>query len=217
MVGVAALAAVALVAVALLLRNDDGSSTSSGPVVDISGIPQAGSVLGDPAAKVTLIEFADMQCPFCKEFSEQMLPTLVSDYVRPGKLKSDFKVVSILGDDSEKAARFVIAAGLQGRLWQFQERLYARQGAENSGWVTDDLVREVASGIPGLDVDKLFADKDSAEVTSALGANHSAFDTAGAQGTPTVLIKIGDQPPYMVQVGLDPTALSAALDDALQG
>jgi hypothetical protein len=80
-----------LVAVALLLR-DDGGSDSSAPAVDVSGIPQEESLLGDPDANVTLIEYADMQCPYCAEYAEQMLPTLVDDYVRPGTVNADFRV-----------------------------------------------------------------------------------------------------------------------------
>jgi len=215
-IAVAAVAAVGLVAVALLLRDDGGSSTSA-PAVDVSGIPQEGSLLGDPDANVTLIEYADMQCPFCAEYAEQMLPTLVNDYVRPGKVNADFRVVAILGDDSEKAARYVIAAGMQNLMWEFQQELFRNQGQEHSGWVTDEVLRETAAAVPGLDVDKLFADADGAQVTAQANENIQRFQEDGAQGTPTILIQIGDGDPYMLQVGLEPTALAAALDDALAG
>jgi protein-disulfide isomerase len=215
-IGIAAVIAAALVAGALLLR-DDGGGGSSAPAVDVSGIPQQGSLLGDPDATVTLIELADMQCPFCAEYSEQMIPTLVNDYVRPGKVKADFRVVSILGEDSAKAARYVLAAGKQNLMWQFQLELFRNQGVENSGWVTDDLLRESAAAVPGLDVDRLFADAESDEVAAQAAANMQAFQDAGAQGTPTLLIQIGDDKPYIISVGLDSALLGAALDDALAG
>jgi protein-disulfide isomerase len=215
-IAVAAIAAVSLVAVALLMR-DDGGSGSSTPAVDVSGIPQEGSLLGDPDASVTLIEYADMQCPYCAEYADAMLPTLVNDYVRPGTVNADFRVVAILGDDSEKAARYVLAAGMQNLMWEFQQELFRNQGQEHSGWVTDDVIRETDAAVPGLDVDKLFTDADSAEVTAQANENIQRFQEDGAQGTPTVLIQIGDADPYMIQVGLEPTALAAALDDALAG
>jgi protein-disulfide isomerase len=215
-IAVAAIAALVLVGAALLLR-DDGGSGSSAPAVDVSGIPQEGSLLGDPDTDVTLIEYADMQCPYCAEYAEQMLPTLVDDYVRPGRVTADFRVVAILGDDSEKAARYVLAAGMQNLMWEFQQELFRNQGEEHSGWVTDDVLRETAAAVPGLDEDKLFADADGAEVTAQANENIQRFQEDGAQGTPTVLIQIGDDDPYMLQVGLDPVALSAALDDALTG
>jgi protein-disulfide isomerase len=216
-IAVAAVAAGALVAAALLLRDDGGSRGSAPAGVDLTGIPQDGSSLGDANAPVTLVEYADMQCPFCADWSEEMLPTLVTDYVRPGNVRADFRAVAILGADSETAARFVIAAGLQDRLWEFQEALYGRQGGENEGWVTDEVVREAAEEVPGLDVEQLFADEESAEVAAQLQENMARFQADGATGTPTVMLQIGDQEPYMIQVGLDPEALSAALDDALAG
>ena len=214
-VGVAAVVAIALVAGALLLRDDGGGS--SAPAVDVSGIPQEGSLLGDPNASVTLIEYADMQCPFCAEYAEQMLPTLVNDYVRPGKVNADFRVVSILGSDSETAARYVLAAGKQNLMWEYQQELFRNQGTENSGWVTEDVLRETAAAVPGLDADQLFTDAESAEVSAQLLQKMQGFQESGATGTPTLFVQIGDEDPYMIQVGLDPALLSAALDDALGG
>ena len=215
--GVAALAAVALVAVALLLRDDGGSGGSPTPVVDFTGIPQEGAVLGDPSATVRLIEYADLQCPACREFTEEVQPTLVADYVRPGRVQAEFRGMTFIGPDSETALRFVHAAGLQNRLWQLQEALYRNQGGENDGWVTDELVRELAADLPGLDVERLFADKDGAEVTELLAEDARNAQADQIQATPTLLIQIGDAEPYKINVGFDPSELSAALDDALQG
>jgi protein-disulfide isomerase len=217
-IAVAAALAGALVAVALLSRDDDGSNGSSGSstaLVDVNGIPQAGAVLGDPDANVTLIEYADLQCPACREYTEQVVPTLVDDYVRPGRVKAEFRGLRFLGDDSDKALRFVIAAGLQDRLWNLQEALYRNQGGENSGWVTDDLVRELAGEIEGLDVDRMFADADSAAVTELIEEDEAQAQADQVPGTPTLLVQIGGEEPYMIQIGFDPAALSAALDDAL--
>jgi protein-disulfide isomerase len=82
--------------------------------------------------------------------------------------------------------------------------------------VTDELVRELAAEIPGLDVDKLFADKDGVEVTELLAEDARNAQADQVQATPTLFIQIGDAAPYQIQVG-DADALSAALDDALQG
>ena len=60
------------------------------------------------------------------------------------------------------------AAGLQDRLWHLQEALYRNQGGENSGWVTDELVRRLAGEIPGLDVERLFVDAEGPEVDALL-------------------------------------------------
>lgn len=212
-IAVAALAAAALVAAALLLRDDSSPSASPTPVVDFSGIQQDGAFLGDDDTEVTLIEYADLQCPACRTYAESVLPVLVDDYVRPGRVRAEFRGLRFLGADSDKALRFVVAAGLQDRLWELQEALYRHQGRENSGWVTDDLVRDLAGEIPGLDIDELFADKDSAEVTALIEEDEARAQADEVSGTPTVLVQVGDQEPYAI----DPSLLGPALDDALAG
>ena len=210
-------AAVALVVVALLFRNDgDAPPPSPTPGVELAGIPQDDRVLGDPAAKVTLIEYADPQCPACRFYTEDLFPAVVDEYVRPGKVKNEFRGFPFIGPDSVKALRFIYAAGLQDKLWQFQEALYRNQGGENDGWVTDDLLREVTSEIPGLDVDELFADAESDEIAAEVNAAPGEAQAAGISGTPSLLIKIGDAEPYYVQVS-SVEEMRAALDDALQG
>ena len=210
-------AALALVAVALVFR-DSGSSTATAttPVVDLTGIPQKGNVLGDPAAGVTLIEYADPQCPACRYFAESIFPTLVSEYVQPGKVQAEFRGFPFIGPDSVKALQFIYAAGLQGKLWQFQEALYRNQGGENDGWVTDELLRQIAGDIPGLDVDRLFADAQSDTIVGQVNALPGKAQAAGIQGTPSLFIKIGTSEPYYIQVA-SADEMRAALDDALAG
>ena len=210
-------AAVALVALALLLRNDRSTPPATAtPVVDLSGIPQRGSVLGSPSARVKLIEYADPQCPACRLYTESMFPTVVNEYVRPGKVDTEFRGFPFIGDDSVKGYRYLLAAGKQDKLWNLAEALYRNQGAENSGWLTSELVRRLAAAIPGLDVDRLFADAERPDIVDEASSAASRASAAGIQGTPTFLVKIGDGTPYLIQVA-SADEMRAALDDALQG
>jgi protein-disulfide isomerase len=215
--GIAIAAALALVVVAVLSRNDSSPSPPTAtPVVSLSGIPQDGRILGTPSAEVLLIEYADPQCPACRLYAEEFFPTLVDEYVRPGKVKTEFRGFPFIGDDSVKAYAFLLAAAEQAKLWNLAEALYRSQGGENSGWVTDDLVRELAGEIPGLDVDRLFTDAESEAIRNEAAGAESAASAAGVVGTPTFLIAIGDGQPYLVQF---PSVdhMRAALDDALSG
>lgn len=215
-VGAAVAVAAVFIAAAVLLRDDGSTAANPTPVVDLEGIPQDDAFLGSPDAKVTLIEYADVQCPACRSYVEQLFPTVVDEYVRPGKVRNEFRGFPFLGDDSLKGQRFLLAAGMQDRLWHLQEGLFRNQGAENSGWLTDELVRELASEIPGLDVDKLFTDAETDEMGQA--AQQAAVDAqnAGITGTPTLLIKIGDEDPYLIAVQT-PSQMRETLDAALQG
>lgn len=152
------------------------------------GIPQRLNQLGSAKAPVTMVEFADLQCPFCRAFAAEGLPAIVREYVRPGKVKLVFSGIAFIGPDSETALRAAYAAGLQNRLWNFVDLLYRNQGAENSGWVTDGLVREIARSIPGLDVAKLFADRTSPAVEAAIQATSQQAAQAHVSQTPTFFV-----------------------------
>jgi protein-disulfide isomerase len=177
-----------------------GASTSSTPTPAVTvtgaaattrllqGIPQKLNVLGNLKAPVTMVEFADLQCPFCREFALNALPTLVREYVRSGKVKLVFSGIAFLGPDSEAALRATYAAGLQGRLWNYLDLLYRNQGAENSGWVTDDLLRAVGKAIPGVDVGTLMAARQTAEVDTAIQATQQQASSAHVNSTPTFFV-----------------------------
>jgi len=215
--GVAIGAAAVLVSVALLLRNAESTAAASAtPVVDLQGIPQSGSVLGSPSAKVMLIEYADPQCPACRLYTETIFPTVVNQYVRPGKVATEFRGFPFIGDDSVKGYQYLLAAGEQDKLWNLAEAFYRNQGAENSGWLTEDLVRRLAAKIPGLDIDRLVSDAQRPDIVEQASGAAAKASAAGVRGTPTLLVKIGEGKPYLIQVA-SVDQMRAALDDALSG
>ena len=77
----------------------------------LRGIPQHGVDLGSPKAPVTLIEFADLQCPYCAQWERNALPVLIRKYVRPGKVRIVFIGMTFVGPDSAKAFSAALAAG----------------------------------------------------------------------------------------------------------
>jgi protein-disulfide isomerase len=158
----------------------------------LAGIPQQGTVLGDPRAPVTITEFADLQCPFCAEAATQGLPGVIDRYVRAGKVKLDLRLLSFLGPDSEEGAAMAAAAAAQDRLWQFTELFYRNQGAENSGYVTDSFLRRMASGVRGLDVSKALAYADGDAAARQVAAWSREGEIRGVRGTPTFLLERGD-------------------------
>src|SRR6185503_9216356 len=84
----------------------------------LDGVPQDGTALGSAGAPVTLVEYADLQCPYCAQWARDALPTLVEDYVRAGRLRIVFHGLAFIGPDSEKALRTAVAAGREGHLWE---------------------------------------------------------------------------------------------------
>jgi protein-disulfide isomerase len=183
----------------------------------LRGIPQHGTVLGSPSAPVTLVEYIDLQCPICQKFETQAVPTLISRYVRTGKVKVEARPIAFIGPDSERGRAAAIAAAEQNRLFDYTQLLYLNQGPENSGWLSDQLVDAAAASIPGLDVRRVLTDRNSAAVKAQEGAIDQQATSAGVRGTPT--IDVGRAGSTLHRVVLpaptDPQPVVAAIEAAL--
>ncbi len=153
----------------------------------LEGIPQNGLILGRPNAPGVVVEYADLQCPFCAKFAQQTLPQLIERWVEPGKATIDFRGLAVLGPDSEKALRFVLAAAERDQAWGAIELLYANQGAENSGWVTDGLLRAVATELD-LDPDAMVAASKSTRYDDAIAEIRAQAETDQVDATPFFLV-----------------------------
>ena len=183
-----------------------------------AGIPQDGTSLGDPAAPLVMTEFADPQCPFCAEYADGVLPELVDRYVRAGQLRLELNLLSFIGPDSERAARLALAAGLQDRMWEFTELFYRAQGAENSGYVTDGFLRELAEATPGLNAERALDARKSARVDALLAAARVHADRLAVDSTPSFFVSHADgrEHPFAVSA-LEPEAFTGSLDEMLAG
>jgi protein-disulfide isomerase len=200
--------AAAIVAVAILVSSSgpDPEAPRKPSVRDVTailrGIPQDRLVLGDPKAPVLLVEFADLQCPFCRQFAAESWPDIVRRYIRTGKVKMELRLTALLGEDSGKANKAVMAAGLQNRMWDASMRFYDVQGQENTGYVTDPFLRGVLSGVHGLDLTRAMKDRTSAEVRGELGAVYSMQRRYGVNSTPTLMIGTDDTDLTLVARGV---------------
>jgi len=184
-----------------------------------ASIPQRGIVVGDPRAPLTLVEFADLQCPFCRDYSTGVMPALVDRYVRAGKLRMEFRNVSFIGNDSLRAAQMAAAAGLQGKLWQYVDLFYLNQGGENTGYVTDEFLTGIGRAVRGLDVQRALADRNLPEIQRALTEAQTEWQLAGFTGTPAFLLgPTGGRMSAVLREGEAPTValMSQRIDDALK-
>jgi protein-disulfide isomerase len=212
--------AAALVVASVAFRDTGGQaeSATTASVADLAGIRQRGTVLGDPSAPATLIEYADLSCPFCARYSTAVFPSLVDRYVKSGKLKFEFRGLAFIRpvDNSERALRYALAAGKQDKLWDFVERVYATQGEEGTEWFTPESGRSLARVIPGLDADELTADAGTSDVSAEIARAATQAERASVSGTPTFFLQQGSEPAHPVVVSeLTPAAFIAAIDDAL--
>jgi protein-disulfide isomerase len=155
----------------------------------LAGIPQSGTLLGKPDAPVKVFEYGDLQCPFCKENAEKVTPEVIEHQVRAGEASIDFNQYVIIGPDSIPAGEAALAAGAQGKAWNFIELFYRNQGEENSGYVTDEFIESVGkeAGIP--DLAKWNQERKSGKFKKTLEAQTKKAQKLGFEGTPSFAIE----------------------------
>jgi protein-disulfide isomerase len=165
---------------------------------------------------VTLVEFGDLQCPYCAQWSAQAFGELVHEYVRPGKVRLVFGGLSFIGPDSERALRFAVAAGAQGKFWNVVHLLYANQGSENSGWVSDELLSGIGAAIPGFRTRQALTEASSARIEQDIADATAKAERLGIEGTPSFAAGRTGRPVSLLSVrSLDADGLRPFLDQLL--
>ena len=189
----AAFLAIAVVLILIVVNgtSSDGGDTNLEKTADVNaklaGIPQNGMVLGNPKAPVELVEFADLQCPYCKAFTEDMLPGIIENQVKNGEVKVAFHNFTIIGEQSLPAGAAALAAGAQGRGWNFVEIFYANQGVEDSGYADDEFLEAVAKGAGVGNIAKWNGERSKFE--AEVEATTAEAQKLGFEGTPSLAVK----------------------------
>jgi protein-disulfide isomerase len=213
----AALAAV-IVLVAVVVAGTGGgngtknSRTPAAVESAFKGIPQSGISLGSPKAPVTMVEFADLQCPFCAEYQRNVFPTVLARYVRTGKVRVELRLLRFIGPDSDRLARVAVAAAAQNRMWQFVDLAYPRQGRENSGYASDSFINSLASDVGLKNVDAGTAAEQQ------VSRNEQVARSLGIDSTPSFLIgKTGGTLTRFQPSDLTPGAFIPEIQKELKG
>ncbi|MCW3020653.1 MAG: hypothetical protein JWN10_2961 [Solirubrobacterales bacterium] len=158
----------------------------------VGGIPQNGNVLGSPTAPVSLQYFGDLECPICQKFTLGALPTVINKWVRTGKLKIEYRSLETATREPEvfKSQQVAaLAAGKQGKMWNYVETFYHEQGEEDSGYVTESYLQGIASQVPGLNLTQWTNDRGDPQLAEQVSTTDAqAASNAGFTGTPSFLI-----------------------------
>jgi protein-disulfide isomerase len=178
------------------------------------GIPQKGIDLGGGSKAPTLIEFADLQCPYCRQFSDAVLPTVVKRYVRSGRLRYQLHIRSFLGDDSVRAAAAAAVAAQQNRLYQFADLFYRRQHEENTGYVTDSFIRGIASPV-GVNASKAAAAANDPSGQPMVKQAEQQATALGSNSTPDFFMRLKSGRLVKVPAVLSADGFTKVLDQAL--
>jgi protein-disulfide isomerase len=196
---VASAAAFLTIAVVLVLIVISGNETSGGDARHVEqagsvrsllrGIPQQGLTLGEPGAQVTLVEFGDLKCPVCKAFSEEVIPQVIESKVRDGGAKIAFRNYTIIDAESTPAGAAAIAAGEQGRGWDFLELFYRNQGSETDPYVTDEFLTAIATKAGVRDIARWDRERKSKRVLAEVARTTEEAERLGFEGTPSFAVE----------------------------
>lgn len=177
-----------------------GSSQAKADVAAVSGllrgIPQSGVTLGSSRAPVTVTEYADLECSFCRAFAVGAQRQLISHEVRSGAVRLRYRSLCTAtcsgplgraGFPTQQAAAY--AAGLQNRAWDYIELFYEEQGSEGTAYVAPRYLDGLARQIQGLNYQRWHSDSGLPLLRSQVVADGRAADARGFNTTPTIVVR----------------------------
>ena len=147
----------------------------------------ASPILGDINAPLTLVEFGDYQCTFCKKFFHETEESILVNYVETGKVKMLFKDFIVVDEDSVNAASAAHCANDQKMFWQYHSTLYNNWDGEGTGWASSEQLHQFASTL-GLDMNKFSECMSQSKWKDLVLSSHADGRALGVDATPTFFI-----------------------------
>ena len=172
------------------------------------------SILGNPSAQITIVEFGDYQCHQCYNWFHNTKPTVFQNYVDTGKANFVFMDLAFLGRDSPKAAQASYCAEDQGKYWEYHNHLYTAQESQiDNGWANSERLKAFAFSL-GLDMELFDSCLDSGKYTKRVQYNITEAKKLGASGTPTFFI-VGPDGQQQKLVGAQPYSVFKQVLDSM--
>lgn len=147
----------------------------------------ASPILGNPNAPITMVEFGDYQCTFCSKFFHETENSIITNYIKTGKVKVLFKDYIILGQDSINAANAAHCANDQKLFWEYHSMLYNNWAGENTGWADLAHLHEFANTL-GLDMDVFSTCMSDLKWNELVNLSSKDGQKLGVSGTPTFFV-----------------------------
>jgi protein-disulfide isomerase len=198
-----AIAAVAVAAIAVAVSAGTSGGGPSGPASAqrarataqvsrlLAGIDESGETLGARSAPVSITYYGDLECPVCRLFTLTTLPSLIANDVRAGRVSITYHAIETATADPQVFAEqqaAALAAGQQRRFWYYAELFYHEQGQEDSGYVTNGFLEEIARQVPRLDYVAWQAGRASPVLAARVAAENGSAIAGGVNETPTLVI-----------------------------
>lgn len=178
---------------------------SAPTTVNVAVLP-TDPVKGNSNAKLTIVEFADYQCPFCARYQKDTLPGILKDYVDTGKARFVFKNLAFLGKESTDAANAALCAKEQNKFWEYHDKLFDSQDGENRGGFAPDKLKGFAADL-GLNTAQFNSCLDAQKYNAQVTADNAEANKNGFQSTPSTAVGttaiVGAQPYAQFKTAID--------------
>ena len=175
-------------------------------------------ILGNPDALVTILDFSDFQCPNCGRYVKNTEPVINETYIQTGKASLVYKYFPVVGFDSMNAALAGQCSQEQGKFWQFHKLLFANQKPIDSGWVSKDNLKNFASRISNLDLQKFSECLDSERYKDHINKDVEMAKKFQLLATPSFIIVKNDGTDQDILTGAHPfPSFAAIIDNKLVG
>jgi protein-disulfide isomerase len=185
------------VAILLLVISTGSGATGASRSLSVEETLAAlgkGPSLGNANAPVTIVEFSDFQCSFCRKFWADTLPQLKQTYIKKGQARFTYRHFAILGKFSEQAAMAAKCAGDQGKFWEYHDQLFANQGGLA---FTQSKLEQYARAL-GIRAANFNRCLTSEKYRKKVEGETAVAASLGARGTPTFFVNerlvVGAQP-----------------------
>jgi protein-disulfide isomerase len=194
------------VVAAFVLLDQAGSRSQSQP-----GAASPETSMGAADAPVMVVEYADFQCPYCKQFALGSEQQLIKDYVDTGKARFVFQNLAFIGNESIWAAEAAECAAAQGHFWEYHDLLFEKQGSENTGGFAQANLKQYAADL-GLSTSQFDQCLNSGKYLSLVNQQGAEAQRLGIRSTPSLLVN-----GKLITNGADYAVLKAAIEAALKG
>lgn len=146
-----------------------------------------GSRMGDPDAPVSIVEYSDFQCPFCRRFHQETLPSIIDEYIAEGQVHLTYRHFAFIGPESVEAANASYCAADQDLFWEYASTVFANQTGENVGAFREARLLEFGEAV-GVDMDQFSTCVTSGEHLDLVEQDQQMAIQNGVNSTPSFVI-----------------------------
>ena len=163
------------------------STPNDSSILNKKNLMQGSTILGNPDAKITIVEFGDYQCTFCYKFHDETMKKIDQAYIKAENVNFVYRDFPLNGPQSILASEASYCAQKQNKFWEYHDTLYNNWGGENTGWITKNVLIGFANDIK-LDLDSFSQCLENSEFKQKVLDNEQFAREIGIDATPSFLI-----------------------------